>query len=153
MRGYYISRRRMVDHALRHNDGLKDIALKIKDKCVELIKKYMGTFRRLPVGKKILFLLGNLAKIAGAFIFGMGAINAPKAISQARNAKQIIAELQAEVNSSAFDEAFGYNEGASMMAIPNEDDFKKVAFKAGIKIISGLVLVLAGTVTSTVASA
>lgn len=60
----YNGRRRVDRSAHRHNDGIKDIGVQIKQKARELA----GYFKQLPNSKKIVFVISQIGKIVGILL-------------------------------------------------------------------------------------
>lgn len=86
------ARRRIIDSAVRHlkyNDGIKDIADKIKSKISEAINE----FRSLPRGKKIAFLLASLATLIGTFF---AAKNTTELVYMLKDINKVKGELEKE---------------------------------------------------------
>lgn len=84
-------RRRHIDRrvfAIRHNDGLKDIYLKLKQKAREAI----DYFKALPGGKKVAILIGSAVAVCGAILASKSAGETKKEIDELENLRRAIDE-------------------------------------------------------------
>lgn len=142
------TRRRIMDSAVRHlkyNDGIKDIAGKIKDKINEAISK----FKALPRGRKIVAILTALAAAVGAVFTVKETAGLASTLNQL---KKINASLKAEK------EDFEAS-GAGAMYQPSADLAKEKAWgdiAAGlqtVKVIIPLVSTIIAMVSAKIAVA
>jgi hypothetical protein len=60
----YKGKKRLDRRSRRHNDGIKDIGIQIKQKARELA----GYFKQLPNSKKVVFVLSQIGKIVGILL-------------------------------------------------------------------------------------
>lgn len=87
-----IRRRRIMDSAarnIRHNDGIQDLFVKVKDKISEAI----NSFKRLPAGRKVAAILGSMLTLAGG-------IFAAKNLSQMASDYKRLSSMKKELESS-----------------------------------------------------
>ena len=146
MRNYIIDSRgrriRVIDHrayAIRHNDGIKDAFLKLKEKCKEVIAflKSSGWGRRI-----VKILLSALAIVS--------AIVTAKNAHDARSSVKRLAATQKELDREipTLEELAMQEEGDVVGGVTSGDIDKaqKVAkLKMKLKVISGLLGVIVGT--------
>ena len=134
MRRYHIDR---CAFAVRHNDGIKDIVLKLKAKCVEMI----NAFKKLPAGRKIVFLLSKLLQISGAVFAAKSGYDVVKEIKRVKATNDAIQDAWDEFNSLS-----GEDERPGLISFKTD-----MFLKSGVKLIGGLCMTLVGTVGQTLA--
>lgn len=82
-------RRRHIDrrvYAIRHNDGLKDIYLKLKQKAKEAI----DYFKAMPKGKKVAVLIASAVGVCGAILASKSASETKAKIDELENLRRAI---------------------------------------------------------------
>lgn len=151
MRGYYPARRMRYDsfaRRIRHNDGLGDLLVKLKEKIKELIKG----FSAMPMGKKIVYLLGKMLTIV-SMIFTVHTAKATfeevaTVKRQAKVLKSINDKLTEQIGLWFTQEG----SGRSTYEAPGASRFyemPKVKWLVAVaKIVSGLVTAVVGTIAS-----
>ena len=136
--GYYMARRRFIDFAIRHDDGIKEMAAKIKEKCVSVIEDV----KNAPgIGRKIAVVLTKIAKLAAMIYSGKNVIEAVKALKGVKEGA--LDPIMNEVD-GAFMRGPGAQQeywGTNGKSVPNWGG----ALKAGLKVIAGLITALAAT--------
>lgn len=148
--------KRMIRHvdyramAVRHCDGVREIAAKIKEKASELINQ----FKELSAGRKIVYLLSQLMKIISAISVAKDVYGIKKDLS-ALNAwkEQYISETKAFMEKNA--KLFGGGSVAEEEITGYQNTFKQkkkfILIKHGLKILLGLVGAFAGYATESLA--
>lgn len=165
----YYPVRRHIDRrvfAVRHNDGVKDLVLKLKNKCKESIQ----LFKRLPTGAKIIKVLAKVVTIASGIFAAHSAIELKSDLAQLNNAKKALEfwasdpvagddlRYQRAMRKSWNEEKNGplpgKNSAAENAALGVAGDFLPLVTKAQatLKIIVGIIGVIIGTVTDTMVS-
>ena len=122
------SKRRHIDYrayAIRHSDGLRDIAAKLKEKAVSLANE----FKQMKGGQKIAVVLFNLVKLAGTLF----------AVKSAADIKRSFAQIEREKNNLINLSDAWQKQGIEMNA---GNEKKAVALKSGLKVIAGMLSVL-----------
>lgn len=110
---------------IRHSDGIRDIAQKIKDKAVELINK----FKQLSGGQKIALILTKIVK-------AVAAIYTAKTVNDIRKDIQLINGWKSQTMQLAEEwERKGIEESAGGLK-------RKIFLKQGLKALLGLITAL-----------
>ena len=123
-----VRRRQHLDRCarmIRHSDGIKDIALKIKEKALGLVEK----FKQLSGGQKIALALTKIVKL-------LAALYAAKTANDIRKDIQLINGWKSQTIQLA-------NEWEKPGLESSADSLKKKIFlKQGLKVVLGLVTAL-----------
>lgn len=161
MYGNYPVRYRRIDRVsrrIRHNDGLKELLIKLKDKCKELLKGFM----KMPFTKKIVYILGRVLSLAGVLFSvkdAKEAIEVTKALKShndqlMQNIREWYAQHYDRVSlmniseehmrrTGIPDDQAGIRGGVSLLEIP-----KAKYLMVAARIVGGLVAAIVGTVAS-----
>ena len=135
-------RRRYIDRGafmVRHDDGLKDLINTLIGKCKDMI----NTFKQLPSGRKVVYLLGRLAQVAGGILTVTNGVDVYKNI---KTAKAVNAALQEAAEAGLLEDLDSGNSPSGF-----SPTLKSAIIKAGLKAIGGLVAAIAGTAAETYA--
>lgn len=132
MRNYIIDSRgrriRVIDHrayAIRHSDGLKEIAFKIREKAGSLVRQ----FKQMKGGQKIAYVLLKIIKLVAALFAVKTAVDIKRRFAEIKREKNELINLSEEWQRS------GIEANA-------QEQRKAVALGSGVKVVIALVSAL-----------
>lgn len=137
---------------MRHHDGLRDIAGKIKSKCLELINR----FKRLPTLRKLALILGRLVQAVGIVWVSKGSrgvfgeLKVVRALNE--EAYKEWAKQKEDFDKYADYSGMSDEDRINLSPVPSEPSYVEGKYyDNAMKFLRGLIAVFVGTMTTELA--